>query len=75
VQLIDLQDKDGESALILAAANGHSACVTALIEAKADVNLPAENGGSALMFAAANGHSPCVTALIEGKASVLIGWV
>jgi hypothetical protein len=59
----------GITALIMAASNGHTDTVTALIAGGADVNARFL-GETALMGAAAEGHTDTVTALIAGGADV-----
>jgi len=47
---VDLQKKDGWSALISASQNGHSDVVKILLASEAQVDLRREDGWSALMF-------------------------
>jgi hypothetical protein len=65
---LDTVDKDGWSALMLAAFNGHEACLQALIKAKAPLDTMSNDGWSALKLAASKGHEACLQALIEAKA-------
>ena len=44
---IEFKDKDGNTPLALSAANGHIACVQALIKGKADININFRRPGSA----------------------------
>jgi ankyrin repeat protein len=65
---LNLQDKDGFTALIRAAANDHTATVQTLIGAGADLNLQNKDGFTALIRAAANEHMATVQALIGAGA-------
>ena len=56
--------------MILAAQNGHHQCVTALLEARAEVDAANEQGETALMRAAKQGHEMCVVELIGAGADV-----
>ena len=58
----------GDTALILAAANGHADCVRALLEAGADVTLSTAEGFTALYAAAANGHTETIGLLLDAGA-------
>jgi cytohesin len=58
----------GRSALMRAAAGGHTDCVRALLEVGADT-LAADNAGdTALTLASHEGHSDCVRLLVEAGA-------
>jgi ankyrin repeat protein len=57
----------GESALALAALNGHTALVRALVEGGAPVNMP---GWGAIHYAVFNGHAAIVEYLIERGADL-----
>lgn len=64
-------DKDGASALSLAALNGSTDCLRLLIDAGIDVNTPDENAlTSPLMHAIAIGNVRCVELLIEADADI-----
>ena len=67
---VNLQDKDGWSALMDAAMLGHTDTVKVLVENKADLNLQDKDGWSALMDAARHGHTDMVKLLVENKADV-----
>ena len=58
-------DKDGSTALMLAARAGHTETVQVLIQAGADLNKANEYGITALMRAAHEGHAETVQALIQ----------
>src|ERR1044072_4148156 len=53
---IDAVDKDGESALMSAAATGRDGMVRLLIENNAKVDLRDNDGWTALMYASSGGH-------------------
>ena len=63
-------DKDGNTALIRAAAEGHIETVHALIKAGADLNKANKNGDTALILAARQGHTEAVQALIQAGADL-----
>jgi|GEM_PF-1944267 hypothetical protein len=67
---INAKDKDGKTALMLAAEKGKSAVVKMLIDAQAAVNVKDKNGRTALMYSAAADSLDCVSYLIEGGAEV-----
>ena len=53
-------DKEGNTALILAAAGGHVENLEKLLAAGADVNLTQIYGRTALMSAASHGQDKCI---------------
>ena len=55
---------------MLAAQNGHTDIVNALLEKNADLNLQTPQGDTALIWAAQKGHIDCVKALLEAGATV-----
>ncbi|MES2661891.1 MAG: ankyrin repeat domain-containing protein [Pseudomonadota bacterium] len=59
-----------KSALLIAAENGHTDTVLALIEKGADISKTGISGKSALYVAAQNGHTDTVLALIEKGADI-----
>lgn len=59
----NMQAKDGKTALILAAANGHDEIVELLLEKGADPNIEDNSGKTAFMYASENDHVECVTIL------------
>ena len=62
---VDAVDRDGRTALMIAAQNGHTDTVTALAGTHgANVDAVDRNGWTALMFAARNGHTATVNALV-----------
>jgi uncharacterized protein len=66
----DTIDAQGNSLLILAAAEGHLATVTALLQYRPNVSQRNFAGDSALMLAALRGHSDLVDALLQAGAEV-----
>jgi ankyrin repeat protein len=65
---VDLIDKDGRTALIVAAE--YDNIVEFLVEKKANLDIQDKKGNTALMIAAANGNLKSVTILVENGASV-----
>ncbi len=63
-------DRDGKTALMLAAFEGHTAMVQVLLANGAQVNRQDKDGATALMLAAARGHTDVVTALLATGADV-----
>ena len=57
-------------ALLKAAKNGHSGCVSLLLEAEASVNRQDWLGETALSLAAGEGHDGCVKMLLKAGADV-----
>jgi len=57
-------------AVVIAADNGHTEAVEALLRLRCNPNAPIANGVTALMSAAANGHGGVVGALIKGGADI-----
>lgn len=69
--VVNHQNEFGQSALQVAAANGHAGIVTALLAAGADANLINKEGNSPLHWACVTGQLECVKLLVEtGKADV-----
>jgi ankyrin repeat protein len=60
----------GSTALLNAVAHGNKATVQALIDAKANVDLPTDTGVTALMLAAHEGNKAIAQTLIDAKANV-----
>jgi hypothetical protein len=58
----------GQTAIYLAAQNGHLDCIRCLINQGADVNLPDRNGFSPLYMAVLMGHAVAVQLLIDNGA-------
>lgn len=70
---IDFQCKDGNTALILAATEGHFPLCKLLIGFKAMIDIKNSDGKTALMLAAGNGHmSVCTLLLTKGAAIDII---
>mmetsp|Transcript_145944 Transcript_145944/g.406557 ORF Transcript_145944/g.406557 Transcript_145944/m.406557 type:complete len:149 (-) Transcript_145944:112-558(-) len=59
-----VDDEDGFTALMLAAGEGHLACVQRLFDARASLDLAADNGRTALHMAASGGRTEVVAALL-----------
>ena len=60
-------NKDGTTALMLAAKAGKGEIVHVLLAAKADVQTKSKDGSTALMVAAASGNCEIASALIVAK--------
>ena len=64
--LIDLEDKGGYTALMLAASNDHADVARLLLEYGANINrVETTNGWTALIWAAKRGHTKSVQLLLE----------
>ena len=63
-------DALGGSWLYMAAAQGHAAVITALIQVGADLNLANKNGATPAFIAAQNGHVEVIKALHEAGADL-----
>ena len=65
---IEAKNNGGQTALIYAAWHGHTDCVKALINARADVNAKGNFfGRTALIYAAKWSHTDCAKALIDAE--------
>jgi len=64
------RDRDGKTALMLAAFEGHTGTVQVLLANGVQVNTQDKAGATALMLAAARGHTVVVTALLAQGADV-----
>ncbi|KAA8534034.1 hypothetical protein F0562_031551 [Nyssa sinensis] len=62
---LDCRDKEGRTALHLAASKGHERCARMLVDAGADVDARSKDGRTALYRAAANGDRRMVEMLME----------
>lgn len=70
---LDLTDKGGYSALMLAASNNHASVVKRLLEQGANPNMQeSTKGWTALIWAAKRGHKATVDALLQGGAATEI---
>ncbi len=67
---VNARDKDGHTALQLAACGGREAIVKRLIAAGADAGAITRNGSTALHFAALKGHASVIEKLIAAGADV-----
>ena len=63
-------DKNGSTALMGAAANGHTEIARALIQAEVDLHKTSIHGDTALILAAINGHTEIAQALIQAGADL-----
>ncbi|XRB15362.1 EF-hand domain-containing protein [Pseudoscourfieldia marina] len=68
--LKNVNAKDGRTALMMSAAQGHAEIVSALLQAGADVNAKAKDGQTALVHAARKGDAEIVSALLQAGADV-----
>lgn len=68
--LLQARDKDGCTALHLAAEAGHLACLQVLISCGSDVDAPGPDRKPALAIAGERGHVECVKALVHAKAKI-----
>lgn len=67
---LDQQDKEGRTALMVAAESGQSEILDALLEMKAGLNLKDSSNRTALMLAAAAGHAGVCKSLIRAGADI-----
>ncbi len=70
--LANATDKDGNTALILAAQRGHADTVDTLLQAKVKLNVDNKDGMTALILAAQNGFLRCVELLVKAGADTTI---
>jgi uncharacterized protein len=66
---VDARDEHGQTALMLAAVNGHAGVVDWLVEHGAALDHTAKYGLSALMLAVVNGHVDVVRRLVRAGAN------
>jgi len=64
---MNTQNKDGETALILACKNGKSETVKMLIAKGCDKEIKDNDGLTAIMWASKCGNSECLKLLLNGK--------
>ena len=67
---LDARDKYDMNALIVAAYDGHTACVQSLLVARARVDSKTRFGRTALMWAAYRGYDACVQQLVDAQADL-----
>ena len=64
------RDSNGQTALHIAASEGHTEVVKLLLDAKAEVNAQSSAGLTALTMVASRGHTEVVKLLLNAKAEV-----
>jgi len=69
---VNVQSRDGRTALIEAVENGHHDVILLLLEAGADVNIQDSTGRTALHWIVRNGHHDIISLLLEAGADVNI---
>lgn len=69
---VDVRDKFGQTALMLAARHGHTAAAQFLIGAGADLDVTAKYGLSATMLAVINRHDAIARALANAGADLTL---
>lgn len=67
---VDVQDSEGNSALIMASKNGHHSVVRFLLQMGANSNTATAKNMTALHHAANNGHDAAVRELLDGGAYI-----
>ncbi len=67
---IDIQDYDGDTALIYASRYRKFECTTKLISAKVNIDIQNSHGNTALILASFYGHIECIAKLIDAKANI-----
>ena len=67
---INVDDKNGVTALMLASGNGHTQVIELLLKGHPDINLQAKNGVTALILASLNGHIMIVDLLLKEHANI-----
>jgi ankyrin repeat protein len=67
---VNVTDEHGQTALMLAADQGHIDTVNFLLQYRASLDLQNKLGGTALMLACFNGHLEIVTELLKAGADV-----
>ena len=65
---LNIIDNDGNTALIMASANGHDHIVDLLLNAGADPNLKDDDGNTPLIIASQEGHTEIVKLLLDSGA-------
>ena len=68
--LVNIQNYEGNTPVLIAAHWGHVACVRQLVAAGASLSIFNKMGSTPLLVAAYNGHAECVAAILEGGAAV-----
>ena len=67
---INIQNKNGETALMIASQKGHYQIVELLLKKHADINHQGKDGVTALMLASQNGHHQVVEQLLKEHADI-----
>jgi len=70
VDVNDLRDINGDTALIFAALHKHTDILKALVEAGANLDMQGENGNTALLRAADKNDNEAIRVLIKAKANI-----
>lgn len=69
---IDTRNTDGYTPVHIASREGHHNCLSLLIAAGADINIPINSGETPVYIASSEGHDKCVSVLIVGMSLCLI---
>ena len=69
---MDMQDKYGDTATLLASKHGHVNCLKCIIHSGADVNIKNNQGEIGLILAVRHNHIECTDLLIKSGADVNI---
>jgi hypothetical protein len=67
---IDVQEEEGYTPLVAAAAFGHASVTKQLIEARCNIDVQGDNGCTPIYIAAQNGHAPVTKQLIEARCDI-----
>jgi ankyrin repeat protein len=68
--LVDQNDSRGQTALSLAAENGHVEVVTMLLKVQANIEVQDKYGQAPLIYATENGHVDVVNVLLKAQANI-----
>ena len=64
------QDRNGSTALLVAAWKGHIECVRVLLDIGADIESKNNQGGTALHLSSLEGHTACAVVLLDRGAAI-----